>query len=86
MARTRGAVARAFEQHHERRLDAQRELRQAVALRVAAPADGSRERGEVLGADHDRPGVDEARARDDPVGRDVAAHQRSELAKRTRVE
>ena len=49
-----GAEAGAVEHHHQRHAVAQRELGDAVALRVGGVADRARLHGEVLGGDHHR--------------------------------
>ena len=75
-----GPEPRALEEHHERDPVAQREFGQPVAFRVSAWSDAARQGREVLGADHHRRTVDESGAGDDPVGRDVTADERAELA------
>jgi len=73
-------------QDHQRNPVAQCQLRQPIALRVAAGPDTACQSGEVLGADHHRGAVDESGSGDDPVGRDVSADQSAELAERALVE
>ena len=79
-------MAGALEQHDQRDALGQGQLGDAPALRVAAETDRAAERGEVLGADHDRTPVDQPAAGDEAVGRDVAADERADLAERARVE
>jgi hypothetical protein len=81
-----GPEAGALEQHHQRNLVPQRQFGDAVSLRVAPGTDAAGHGGEILGTQHHRRAVDRPGADDKPVGRDLPADQRAELAERAGVE
>ena len=75
----------ALEQHDEGNALGEREFGDAPALRGAAGADGTGQRGEVLRPDHDRTTVDGAGTGHDAISRHLT-HERADLAERARIE
>ena len=78
-------MAGTLEQHDERDALGQRQLGDPPALRGAARTDGTGERGEVLGPDHDGTTIDGAGAGHDAVSGHIP-HQRADLLERTEIE
>ncbi len=82
-----GPEAGAFQHHDQRHPVGDRDLRDAVPLRVRRLADRAGLDREVLGRDHHRPALDATGAHHDRVGRRVvAADERAELLERTGIE
>ena len=82
-----GAEPGALQDHDQRHPVGDRQLGDAVPLRVGGLADRSGLHREVLGGDHHRASVDPARPHHHRIGRRVVpAHQGAELLERTRVE